>query len=324
MALTMIAMTTAYLVRTEAAARSNQIEAERAAYLARGGVQAAIYALLRPAATPAAGESGLIQRFRAGQRWLQFDFQEGSCRVEVAPENAKLNVNVASIDQLAALFILVGWPAAESQELAAAIADWRSPRASSVASAFDLYYAALDQPYAASHAPFRELDELLAVKGMSRDLFFDQIGMSPAGVRKRTPPLADLLTTEPNYGGVNLVYAANEVLRVLPGWDESLASSVVEARARAGAGTLAELVPGLSAAMSLSEVTVSPGFDYTLTATAQARDSAVRRTVRARIRLDSTAPMGFRVLGWWSDWPWSPEAPGGEGAEGLRAGGISL
>ncbi|MBI3933523.1 MAG: general secretion pathway protein GspK [Acidobacteria bacterium] len=307
-ALTMIAMTTAYLVRTEASAVGNHMEAERAALLAQGAVQAAVYAILHPTGnpTPVAGEASLTQQFRPGQRWIHFDFGQGSAEVEVIPENAKININLATPEQLEALFALLGMPVNQSQELAAAIADWRSPRASSISTPFDLFYANLPQPYEARHAPLEQLEELLAVKGMSRDLFFGQFVETSEEAWKRTPPLPDLLTTEPFFGGVNVHYAPYEVLRVLPGWDESLARAVVEARSRIAPGTLMVSVPGLSGAMSVSPVTFSTGLTYTLTATAQMRDSGVRHSVRARIRFDRSLPMGYQVTAWWQDWPWSP------------------
>jgi type II secretory pathway component PulK len=310
-ALTMIAMTTAYLVRSEASAVSSHLDAGRAEFLARGGIEAALYAILRTGAAPepAAGESSLAQPFHPGQRWMRFDLPEGFAAVELVPENAKININFAPPEQLAALFALLGEPTEQSQGLAAAIVDWRTPRASSVETPLDVFYEGLPEPYTARHAPFEDLEELLAVKGMSRDLFFGRLVETPAGSRQMTPPLADLLTTEPSSGGINLNYAAYEVLRVLPRWDESLASAVIEARTRAGAGILLEAVPGLSAAASLSAVTLSPGPAYTLTATGEVRGSSVRHTVRARIRMDRTVPMGYRVTGWWEDWPWSGAAP---------------
>jgi len=307
-ALTMIAMTTAYLVRTEAAAVGNHIDAERAGLLAKGAVEAAVYAILHPTSGPtvSSDESSLTPQFRPGQRWLHFDFPSGSAIVEVVPENAKLNINLAPQAQLEALFVLLATPKSESRELAAAILDWRLPRASTITTPFDMFYAALSQPYEARHAPVEELEELLAVKGMNRDLFFGRLVETSEGTWRRTPPLEDLLTTEPPFGGVNLSYAAYEVLRVLPGWDESLAAAVVDARSRITSGTLLDAVPGLSGASSLSPVTLSPGVAYTLTATAAISDSGVRRSVRMRLRLDRAAPVGFQVTAWWEDWPWSP------------------
>ena len=76
-ALTMIAMTTAYLVRSEASAVSNHLDAGRAEFLARGGIEAAVFAILRTGvpASSVAGESSFAQPLRPGQRWLRFDFE---------------------------------------------------------------------------------------------------------------------------------------------------------------------------------------------------------------------------------------------------------
>lgn len=319
-ALTLIAMTTAYLVRTEASAVANHLEAERAGMLARGAVEATVYAILHPNAEAAAPEeNSLVQQLHPRQRWLHFAFETGSAVVEVVPENAKLNINQASSEQLEALFVLLGKPENESRDLAAAIVDWRSPRTSSVATSFDVFYGSLPQPYTARHAAFDDLAELLAVKGMDRDLFFGQLVATGGGSQKRTAPLADLLTTISNLGGVNVNYAAYEVLRVLPGWNESLATAVIEARSKVLSGTLMDAVPNLSRVISLSPISTSSGFVYTLTATAQMRGSGVRHTVRARIRLDRRVPRGFQVTAWWEDWPWSPVPAG----QFVRTGGAS-
>jgi general secretion pathway protein K len=309
-ALTMIAMTTAYLVRTEASAVGNHIEAERAGLLAHGAVEAAIYAILHPSReiADASGQTTVAQQFHPGQRQFLYQFEQGAAEVQVMPENAKLDVNQASAEQLAALFQLLGMADDAASELAAAVIDWRTPRASDINSEFDLFYAGLPKPYTARHAAFDELEELLAVKGMSRELYFGRLIASTDGKWSRTPPLADLLTTEPEFRGVNILYAPYEVLRVLPAWNEPLARAVIDARERVAPEALLESVPGLSSVAAVSPVVIAPGLAYTLTGTAGTRDSAVRHTVRARIRLDRLAPMGCRVTGWWEDWPWSSES----------------
>jgi hypothetical protein len=304
-ALTLVAMTTAYVVRTEAGAVGNHLDAERAAWLARGALQAGIYAVLHPAGEPAGSDTSMAQQLHPRQRWLRYEFVTGQAVVEVVPENAKLNVNQASAEQLAALFALLGRSELESRQLAEAIMDWRTPRASSVATPMDMFYAALPQPYEPRHAPLEELEELLAIKGMDRDLFFGQLLEDAAGNRRRTPPLGELLTVEPSFGGVNVYYAAYEVLRVLPAWDESLAREVIQARSRLASGTLMDAVPRLARLTGVSPIAAAAGSGYTLTATAQLHDSGVRRSVRVRLRVDRAAPMGFQITGWWEDWPWS-------------------
>ena len=306
-ALSILALATAYLVRTEVAAVSNQVEGQRSFYLARGGIEAAIYSLVQSATgLPAASEvAAAPPEFGPGQRWLRYDFPTGSVLVEVVPENAKLNVNGAAAEQMAALFSALGLGANESLDLAAAIVDWRSPRASAAGSPLDFYYAALPQPYPPRHAPLEQLEELLPVKGMSRELFFGRAEESSDGRWRQHPALADLLTVEDTGGAVNPNYAAEEVLRALPGWNATIAAAVIQARTAVPFRSLQELqasVPQISAAAGLTPLSLAQGPVYTLTATGFLPDSKVRRSVRAVVRVGADLPLYHRVLAWWDDW----------------------
>ena len=316
-ALSAMALTTSYLVRTEVEAATNRIEGEQMRFLARGGIEAAVDAILRSTILRRPDEG--MPMFAPGQRWLAQEFPGGRCAVEVMPENAKLNVNQAPPEQLAALFLALGVPAAESAELALAIADWRSPLASDAGSVFDAYYAALPQPYRARHAPFTQLEELLSVRGMSRELFFGRIERNAGDEWTRKPPLADLLTTAPvSAGGVNVNYAAREVLEVLPGWNPALAEQVVELRER----TPFEIPVALQDAVQGSgQSTVSAAQTpfYTLTATCIHPDSGTRRSVRAMVAITPADAMGHQVLGWWNDWPFAKEPPEAVTGESARS-----
>ncbi len=312
-ALSFMGMTTSYLVRTEVEAVSNQIESQRSYYLARGGIEAAIYSIVRSAVAPATGraaDDGSVD-YRPGQRWLDYqfpseEFPSGFSRVEVVPENAKLNVNLASAEQLAALFFSLGLPVNHSLEMAAAIVDWRTPRTSDVGSLFDSHYANLPRPYPARHAPLERLAELLPVKGMSRSLFFGRVEYSPEDRLLRMPPLADLLTAQNIGFAVNPNFAPYEVLRVLRGWNDSMAAVVVEARTAAPFRSLEDLhlaVPETSTVTGLAPLTLAQGPIYTLTATGTLPESGVRRSVRALVRIGPALPLYHQVLAWWDNWP---------------------
>ena len=329
-ALSAMALATSYLVRTEVEAATNRIEGEQMRFLARGAIEAAVDSILRSAAVRGGADGDLQPEFVQGQRWLAYEFPGGRCAVEVAPENAKLNVNQAPPEQLAALFRALGVPAAESAELALAIVDWRAPRTSDAGSVFDAYYAALPEPYQARHAPLEQIEELLPVKGMSRELFFGRVERSEEGKWTRKSPLADLLTAAPGIGaggGINLNYAAREVLEALPGWDPAAASRVVELRERTPFQTPAELA-GVVPESAGTGVTTAPVPFYTLTATCfhpnspfdsprlrsgqagqAAQDGGARRSVRAMVEITPAEPLGHQVLGWWDDWPFANEAP---------------
>ena len=306
-ALSLIAMATAQMVRTEVAAVGNQIDWQRSYYLARGGIDAAIYSIVHSAQAPPAPDAPVLPSdFLPGKRWLQFDLPGGSCTVEIVPENGKLSINQIPPEQLATLFVSLSIQPENSVQLAAAIAEWRSPRASEVDSVLDLQYANLPEPYLARHAPLDYLEELLPVMGMSRSLFFGRTERSPEGQWQKWPPLADLLTTLETGNSVNPNYAATEVLETLPGWDGATAAAVVAARAVAPFRSMDDLlqaVPQVSTLAGTASLTLQAGPVYTLTATGSVPGSPVRRSVRALILVDSREPLYHRVLGWWDDWP---------------------
>jgi general secretion pathway protein K len=305
-ALSFMAMATAHLVRTEVAALSNQMDWQRSYYLARGGIEAAVYSITSSAMVqpPAPGVPSQPSDFLPGMRWLQYEFPGGSCTVEVVPENAKLNINSTPPEQLDALFLSLGLPADESFDLAAAIAEWRSPRTSDVGTPMDAYYAGLPQPYLARHAPLDNLEELLPVRGMSRSLFFGRMERSPEGRWQKWPALSDLLTTQAMGNAVNPNYAPYEVLRVLPGWNDAMAAAVIAARTAAPFRSMEDLqaaVPQTAAVAALSPLTLTQGPAYTLTATGFLPGSGVRRSVRALVIIGANQPLYHRVLGWWDD-----------------------
>lgn len=322
-ALSAMALATSYMVRTEVEAATNRIEGEQMRFLARGGIEAAVDSILRSATARGALEE-TPPEFVAGQRWLRYEFPGGRCAVEVVPENAKLNVNQARPEQLAALFRALGVPAVESAELALAIDEWRSPRGSNVGSVYDAYYAALPEPYGARHAPLEQLEELLPVKGMSRELFFGRIERSAEGRWTRKPPLADLLTTAPTGGGINLNYAAPEVLATLPGWSQADITRLEEFRRQKPFQTPADLAGVVPGGAGPGVTTAASSF-YTLTATCRPPDSSsssaglrsgqaapqsgTRRSVRALVEITATQATGHQILGWWDDWPFAHEAP---------------
>jgi general secretion pathway protein K len=310
-ALSFMAMATAHLVRAEVDAVSNQMASEHGYYLARGGIDAAIYAIQGLNISPTQGDVVLPAQFIPGKRWLAFEFPGGAAVVEVMPENAKINVNQATPEQLTTIFNALGVAPAESESMAAAIVEWRSPRTSEVPTIMDQYYSSLPQPYAARHAALSQVEQVMPVRGMSRDLFFGSYQRDPGGRWRKPPALSDLLTTQPT-GAINPNYASYEVLRSLRGWSDAMAAAVVSARQTEPFRNVQELqsaVPVLGDVADLTSLSFGVGPAFTLTATGILPGSGVRRSVRALVLLDARLPLGFRITGWWDDWPAPQDLP---------------
>lgn len=92
----------------------------------------------------------------------------------VVDEASKLNINTVDRRTLKRLLEAFGVDEMQAEEIAAAIVDWRdqdSFLSIPIGSAEDSYYTNLDLPYYCKDSPFQVLDELLLVKGMSKELF---------------------------------------------------------------------------------------------------------------------------------------------------------
>jgi len=182
----------------------------------------------------------------------------------VVDESSKLNLNTATEDMLQCL------PGMTS-ELAASIVDWRDTDSvvSDGGGGEDEYYLQLPEPYYCKNAPFETLDELLLVKGATRNLLYgvdanrngavddDEAGqqgpltsfngMGQCGVtkymtvysREPSPPAKPntkkgTKPAPPPEGRINVNTAPREVLLCLPGLTSADVDQLIAVRSASG------------------------------------------------------------------------------------------
>src|ERR1035441_5295286 len=180
-ALATIAISLADTVRGEAERSATAVDGLRSQDLAIGGLRRAILYM----------DWGRMHpdnpRFKPPAPFFAFDFPEGQAIVDVIPETAKFNINNAQPDDLIRLLVNLGVDPGRTEEIAAAIVDWRSPPPQ-LSSPFDDFYASLHPPYVAPHARFQEIEELLSVKGITPDLFYGTWQRTPEGAAQHLSP----------------------------------------------------------------------------------------------------------------------------------------
>ncbi len=101
---------------------------------------------------------------------------ESTVRFGVTDESSKLNLNVASREQLLRLIQeVVDDPEVVPEDLVKAIDYWRSdvPEGQEDQSE-DAWYQTLDSPYVPKHAPFDSVEELLLVRGMNGRILYGE------------------------------------------------------------------------------------------------------------------------------------------------------
>lgn len=215
-----------------------------------------------------------------------FIFTLGKANVTVAfrSEAARIDLNMASKQLLADLFVGLG----ASNENAALYADrvvaWRTPRDPDQPDKEAPAYRSAGLDYGPRQAPFTNVDELSLV-----------LGIPPALVERALP----LVTVFSGLSGINIFDAAPEVLAALPGMTPDRLDAVLSERGR-----------GPQAALDLLGMFAS-GVDQANTTTEASR--AMRVTVRidlessrrvrgeAVILLLDDAEEPYRVLSWRDD-----------------------
>ncbi len=129
-------------------------------------------------------ELGLPEEYDDDDRSQRFRFSivaddptddEMLVRYGITDESSKLNVNVATRDQLVALIGQFTTEEMNVDELADALIDWRD--ANSEVNPFGAeteYYARLDPPYAVKNRPLDTVEELLLIRGFTGALLYGE------------------------------------------------------------------------------------------------------------------------------------------------------
>jgi type II secretory pathway component PulK len=233
----------AFAMRTELDAARNFKEEAEASALAEAGVAMALAELAHPGTTDRA--AGIVPPYDSGEIRLG----RGSYRVVVTDETGRIALNGASAEVLRRLLRNSGVRDARLLDtLVDAILDWQDfdnvPRANG---AEEEYYRSLSHPYRAKSGAFESLEELLLVRGMTRDILLGNVAAPGrrADMLARTPEERDLrpgeylgilpFLTVSGAGQVNRGSAGLDVLLAL-GLSAGEAQAILDARHQAALG----------------------------------------------------------------------------------------
>jgi general secretion pathway protein K len=273
----MLAMSFSFAMRTEALAARNGLDAARAYYQARTGINRAI-ALL--SVNPV---DNVLNEPLAGKE------EDASYETRVASEGGKIDINFVSEGVLKEVLRKGGLSQEEAESVGDSILDWRDeddmPRQNGAES---VYYASLPEHIKIRNGKLVTPDELLAVKGVTPELYarllsrvFTVRGLSPF---------------------VDINAAPVEVLRVLPGFTPEAAETVVSRRRENPFRSPAEVAAFLSGeGISLASVPIlSPSLPtrvYTITSVGKAGGKTTRG-VECLVAIGGPGAKLVRILRW--------------------------
>jgi len=225
--LTILATGFAYRMSLELKLSGYQLERLRATYMAKAGINRAIYELEKDTThnfdalnEPWSNNPEAFQEVNLGEGTYTVSYpesEEGE-RYGLSDEERKININQAPPHVLNRLISLIAEESSspiDADGLVACIIDWRDSDSteSEPNGAEEPYYQSLENPYHCKNGNFQATEELLLVKGMNPEIFSSA---------------QDLITVYGS-GKVNINTAPREVLQAL-GLGQELADKILRFR----------------------------------------------------------------------------------------------
>lgn len=214
-------------VETQVASFSRkQLKAEM---LARSGIEVARMQLILDLRSATEGGFDALNQLWATNELLYVDHAlgEGTFNVKVIDEESKLPLNRATPEQLKRLVEVLGIEPVDGDVIVDSIQDWTDDNdLHRLNGAESDYYMSLSPPYRAKNAPFDRNEELLLVRGVTRDIFR---GTTATEKDEAHLGLSEFVTTLSS-GQVNVNTASSIVLQAWLGLDEAITDAIINRR----------------------------------------------------------------------------------------------
>ena len=223
MVLTVLVAEFSRSMRDDAVAAQNVAEEVQARGVAIAGMNTAIYRTLKMREQHGGDDEADLdqeeeERWLPDGTWHNGQYGAGTYAVRMIDEGGKISLYRPDEALLRRIFQNLGLDQDSQEALTDAILDWRDPDSlRRLHGAEAEYYLKKPVPYRPKNGPFDSVDELLLVRGVTRELFF---GIPPVGGlgRDQGPPpvaLKEIFSVFNKTGNINVRYAPAAVLRVL-------------------------------------------------------------------------------------------------------------
>jgi type II secretory pathway component PulK len=158
--------------------------------------------------------------------------------------------------------------------------------------------------YRPAHQRFGSLEEVLRVRGMSRDIFYGTAEFSrEEGIQYKYGVGQDL-TIYSDSTQVNVNYASEAVLLCVPGMGEDLAEPIVRERTNQPFKSVEDVAQRLSTSLpdqALPFLTTNEVGTYSIVSVGEVNGSRVRRTIKAVVQVAPQGAALHRIIAWYDD-----------------------
>ncbi|HMK61843.1 MAG TPA: general secretion pathway protein GspK [Dissulfurispiraceae bacterium] len=232
--LMVIVLSFAYMTKVESSSMISYKEGVEEKFIAEAGMaRAAEEIIYRQVNLGAPREESKSDIWKTDGTPNAFTLGDGMCLVRIVNEGGKIDINKTPDIVLRGLLIALGIKDDDADIIVDSIEDWRdSDDLVRLHGAESDYYMALPVPYKAKNSNFESVEELLLVRGMTREILY--------GSEKKAG-LADFVTVYNDNGKINISSAPKEVLMAIPGMVPELAENILEFRKDAEIRNIADI-----------------------------------------------------------------------------------
>ena len=291
-ALAAIGFSIATTVKGETEHTSSAVDDVKSYYLATGAIERTILRM----------QWGGVW-YPPGQPTIDYEFATGTVHVEIVPEASKMNINQTQPDQLFGLLSAITHDPERATEITQSIIDWRTPAGRAGSGALDGYYLNLNPSFLPRHASLEEIEELLAVRGMTPDIFYGTYTRDTSTTPPQLVPQGGLKDCVSVFGAVNAydINGATPALMSVAGVPPDLIAAVLANRPFRTPAQYSAFSQGNPA---LSHFHFGGNTIFTIHASARLRlpDNRLndlRRGVSAIIKLQPAKDPSYVVLRWY-------------------------
>lgn len=297
--LTVIVGQFCYSMRSEINMTRNFRDSTKAYYQARAGIQQALFQLLKTGKQEAVGsELDSPLAWRVNVENPQVMLGDGSFTVRVGNVSGLININLADSSLLELMFIGLELDDTEQKIIVDSIQDWRdADDFHRLNGAENDYYQRLPEPYSSQNGPFRSIEDLLLVRGMTREILAairDRITIYPKASSEKPKKKNSKGKKEKSdfmeQKQININAAPPEVLAILPFMTDTAIRDITEFRRVADFRSLSEvkeIIGGDIYQQSAQYMTLEYSSYYTLLSTGKVSDSEAVQTVYAVVDIDA-------------------------------------
>jgi general secretion pathway protein K len=183
---------------------------------------------------------------------------DGHYAVRIIDESGKLDINFAPELLLRNLLGNLGLEGTALDTIVDSILDWKDKDdLHRLNGAESDYYLSLPNPYKAKNGNFESLEELLLVKGVTREILYGS---------GRQKGLIDLLTVHGRTGKVNINAASKEILLSIPGITSDMVEEILIFREKQEIKTIQEIGGSvvINQALLIPYITFGQGNTFTI------------------------------------------------------------